>query len=151
MQSPLACLQVVGALIERDGRFMVTRRPASSTSWPGAWEFPGGKVEHGEDDASALYRELLEELGVKVRVDHLFFEVLGHDEGPRCLDLRIYCCDLGNQQPQTLGVDEIRWLKAEDLAALRFPSADRPAVAALIGRAENPRAAPTDTQDRITS
>jgi 8-oxo-dGTP diphosphatase len=140
----------VGALIERDGCFMITRRPATSRSWPGAWEFPGGKVEDGEDDASALRRELIEELGIEVEVEGLFMEVLDHDEGPRRLDLRIYHCQPGNEPAQTLGVDEIRWLRAEEMADLHFPTADRPVVAALIVHARDSRTAPAAEPGRIS-
>ncbi len=124
---------------------MVTRRPATSTSWPGAWEFPGGKVEAGEDDRSALARELVEELDIQVEVGDLFWEVLGHDEGRHRLDFRIYRCRLQAGTPKAIGVAEIRWVHAAELAAMEFPTADRPAVNALIeaaatsGRAPEPR------------
>jgi len=142
-------LRVVGALIERDGRFMITRRPESSTSWPGAWEFPGGKVEEGEDDGSALRRELVEELGIEVEVGDLFMEVLDHDEGPRRLDLRIYRCHTGTKPAQPLGVDEIRWMRAEEMADLHFPTADRPVVAALIADSEQTGSTSSATPGRI--
>lgn len=125
-------LRVVGALIQREHYFLVTRRPASSKSWPGAWEFPGGKVEPGEDDRTALRRELIEELGIEVEVGELFMEVLNHDEGPRILDLRIYHCLAGEEPARTLGVDEIRWLQAKEMTGLHFPTADRPVVEALL-------------------
>jgi len=134
--SPNSILRVVGALIERDGLVMVTRRPVASSSWPGAWEFPGGKVEEGEDDGAALARELHEELGVRVEVGELFHEVLNHSEGDRCLDFRIYRCEILDGQPSAIGVAEIRWLAAPQLAELEFPTADRPAVQALISEAE---------------
>ncbi len=148
MTTEARSLRVVGALIERDGYFLITRRPASG-SWPGAWEFPGGKVEDGEDDSCALRRELIEELGIEVEVGDLFMEVLDHDEGPRRLDLRIYRCKAGDEPAKTLGVDEIRWLRAEEMVDLPFPTADRPVVAALIDRARDSKTDPTATPGRI--
>ncbi len=127
---------------------MITRRPAGG-SWPGAWEFPGGKVEDGEDDRSALRRELIEELGIEVEVGELFMEVLDHDEGSRRLDLRIYHCRAGNEPAQTLGVEEIRWVRAEEMTDLPFPTADRPVVAALIERAGYSGTGPIATPGRI--
>ena len=144
-------LRVVGALIQRDQQFLITRRPADSNSWPGAWEFPGGKVEKGEDDRGALRRELIEELGIEVKVGELFIEVLNHDEGPRLLDLRIYHCRAGEEPARTLGVDEIRWLKAEEMAGLHFPTADRPVVKALLALALESRGALSARTSRITS
>jgi len=129
-------LRVVGALIERDGLYMVTRRPSSSSSWPGAWEFPGGKVEEGEQDKGALARELAEELEVEVTVGPVFHEVLGHRDGQRLLDFRVYRCQISAGEPATAGVDEIRWLRPQELALLEFPTADRPVVAAIIAAAE---------------
>ena len=56
----------VGVLVRADGAFLLTSRP-SGKPYAGYWEFPGGKVEAGEDLRSALVRELHEELGISVR------------------------------------------------------------------------------------
>ena len=56
---------VVAAIIERDGRFLVGRRPAHKRHG-GLWEFPGGKVDAGETVAEAARRELDEELTLSV-------------------------------------------------------------------------------------
>lgn len=58
---------VVAALIERDGRVLICQR-RSTDRYPLKWEFPGGKVEPGEDPPAALARELLEELAIQVVV-----------------------------------------------------------------------------------
>ena len=55
----------VGVLIDGDGRFLVTSRPAGKV-YAGHWEFPGGKVEAGESIEAALQRELHEELGIAI-------------------------------------------------------------------------------------
>ena len=55
----------VGVLIDRDGRFLLTSRPAGKV-YAGYWEFPGGKLEAGESVAQALRRELHEELGIDI-------------------------------------------------------------------------------------
>ncbi len=55
----------VGVLVDADGRFLLTSRPAGKV-YAGYWEFPGGKVEPGEDIAQALRRELHEELGITI-------------------------------------------------------------------------------------
>jgi len=140
----------VGALIEDGGRYMVCRRPASSNSWPGAWEFPGGKVEADEDDRAALARELDEELGIKVDVGALFHEVLGHNEGHRVLDFRVYRCAILGGVPRPLGVDEIRWVSADGLARMHFPTADRPAVRALLALSLRSAAGTAADPGRIT-
>lgn len=55
----------VGVLIRSDARFLLTTRPQGKV-YAGYWEFPGGKLEAGEDVASALRRELHEELGIHI-------------------------------------------------------------------------------------
>lgn len=55
----------VGVLIDRDGRFLLTSRPAGKV-YAGYWEFPGGKLETGETVEAALARELHEELGIAI-------------------------------------------------------------------------------------
>jgi 8-oxo-dGTP diphosphatase len=58
--------EVAAAVIERPGEFLLAQRPAGKP-YPGYWEFPGGKIEPGEDARAALVRELREELGIDVR------------------------------------------------------------------------------------
>ncbi|HZZ94799.1 MAG TPA: Nudix family hydrolase [Usitatibacter sp.] len=58
--------EVAAAVIERPGEFLLAQRPAGKP-YPGYWEFPGGKIEPGEDARAALVRELREELGIEVR------------------------------------------------------------------------------------
>ena len=55
----------MGVLLRADGRFLLTSRPAGKV-YAGYWEFPGGKLEAGEDVAQALRRELFEELGLQI-------------------------------------------------------------------------------------
>ena len=64
----------VGVLVRSDGAFLLTSRPAGKP-YAGYWEFPGGKLEAGEDVRAALVRELQEELGVRVVSAHAW-----HDE-----------------------------------------------------------------------
>ncbi len=61
----------VGVLIQDDGQFLLTSRPPGKV-YEGYWEFPGGKLEHGENVEQALRRELLEEIGVCVGAVHLW-------------------------------------------------------------------------------
>ena len=78
-------LRVVAALIRDRGQVLLTqRRPGRHLGL--SWEFPGGKVEAGEDDEQALRRELREELGVEVRIGTLCFETR-HNYGSREMHL----------------------------------------------------------------
>ena len=55
---------VVAAIIRKDGKFLIARRLDDGTPDALKWEFPGGKVEHGENPKTALLREIKEELGI---------------------------------------------------------------------------------------
>lgn len=67
----LPFLHVVAGLLAKDGKFFIAQRLASDSS-PGKWEFPGGKVEEGEEPKEALIREWKEELGVDIQILRLF-------------------------------------------------------------------------------
>jgi len=132
---------VVGALIERDGRVLVTRRPPGG-SHGGMWEFPGGKVRPGEDDRDALGREIREELGVTVRVGERFVRVL-HDYALFHIDFRVHRCDLEpGADPQMIEVVELRWIDPAAPPDLSFPAADVPVLERLRELAGAPTADP---------
>ena len=110
---------VVAAVIERGGRFLAARR-IGPAALAGRWEFPGGKVEPGEDDAQALRRECREELGVEIEV--------GEAVGPEytaaggALLVRTYLATLAAGEPSPIeGHDELRWLAAGDPQARELP------------------------------
>jgi len=103
---------VVGAALLRDGRVLASRR-TEPPHLAGLWEFPGGKVEDGENDAQALRRELREELRVEVSVGaRLGDDLLISDTAV----LRVYLCRLLSGEPAMLDHDEHRWLGVDELA-----------------------------------
>jgi 8-oxo-dGTP diphosphatase len=57
-----------GILRDADGRYLLLQRSLKSKGWPGHWEFPGGKVDPGEEVSSALKREFLEETGFEIEL-----------------------------------------------------------------------------------
>jgi mutator protein MutT len=125
------CIVVTAAVIDRDGRFLVTRRQ-EGVHLAGCWEFPGGKCEAGESLDACLARELREELDVEVQVGGEIFTTT-HDYADRRVELHFLRCDLhGNPQPQ-LG-QEMRWVRGEELAALEFPPADAELIRLLRER-----------------
>ncbi|MBB1199551.1 pyrimidine (deoxy)nucleoside triphosphate diphosphatase [Enterobacteriaceae bacterium 89] len=62
----LKTIDVVAAIIEKDGLILLAQRPVTADQ-AGMWEFPGGKVEAGETQPQALVRELREELGIETK------------------------------------------------------------------------------------
>jgi cob(I)alamin adenosyltransferase len=119
---------VTAAVVERDGRVLVTRR-LEGTHLAGLWEFPGGKCEAGESLPECLARELREELGVSAAIgDEMFRSVYRY--GEKSLELVFFDCSLEGDPRPLLG-QEIRWVAREHLHAIDFPPADAELVMRL--------------------
>jgi len=112
---------VVGAAIVRGGRVLAALRPATS-SLPG-WEFPGGKVESGEDPAAALAREIDEELGVEVTVGPFLPETVDLPDDWRLI---VAPASVVSGEPIPHEHDAIRWLPASELNTLTWLPGDLP-------------------------
>jgi mutator protein MutT len=112
---------VAAAVIERDGRFLLTRRQAG-VHLAGYWEFPGGKCEPGEPLPVCLARELREELGVEASVAEERFATK-HAYPDRTVELHFLSCDIHGEPRPLLG-QAMRWVARHELADLEFPSAD---------------------------
>jgi 8-oxo-dGTP diphosphatase len=112
---------VTAAVVEIEGRFLVTRRQ-KGVHLEGFWEFPGGKCDRDEALKDGLARELLEELDVASRIGEELLSVT-HTYPDRSVELHFFRCELLGEPRPVLGQD-MRWVHPEDLAALEFPPAD---------------------------
>ncbi len=119
---------VTAAVIERDGCFLVTRRP-EGTHLAGHWEFPGGKCEGRETPEACLERELREELDVVATVGAEMFRTAYEYPGRR-LDLRFFSCVL-HGVPRPVQGQQMQWVARASLQRLRFPPADTAFIALL--------------------
>lgn len=117
-------VRVVGAVIERRGAALMARRPPGRRH-AGLWEFPGGKVEPGEDDQTALARELLEEMAVASVVGELVAE--GGDDR---VVLACYRVELLGE-PVALFHDRLAWVPLGELRKLPTPPADQATILAI--------------------
>jgi len=126
--------EIVTAVIERDGRYLVGRRPHGGMLG-GLWEFPGGKVEKGEDHALALARECREELGVEVRVGGLV-ACVRHAYTHFRIVMSVYRCTITGGEPAALAHTELRWVAPADFDTLAFPKANHKFLPLLRGDAE---------------
>lgn len=123
---------VVGAaVIERGGRYLVTRR-LPGVHLAGQWEFPGGKCDPGESLDACIMRELREELNVEVSVGDELFSVT-HDYPDRRVELHFVRCVLNATPAPQLG-QEMRWVPRQELKALEFPPADAEVIRMLAGQ-----------------
>ena len=137
---------VVAAVIERDGLFLAARR-TEPEEFRGMWELPGGKVEPGEDDVTALVRECREELGVEIEV--------GGRVGPEYLTpngkmvVRTYRAVLISGEPAPIeDHDELCWLTAgtPEVRALTWLPGDYVVLDAL-----DAEAADADSDARVNA
>jgi 8-oxo-dGTP diphosphatase len=117
-------LLVVAAYIERRGRVLLSQRRADQ-SFPLAWEFPGGKVEPGEDLTSALVREIREELGCAIRVGEIV-DLVFHAYPEFDLIMPVYRARITAGVPQARQVAAIVWAPRRGLSKLTMPPADVP-------------------------
>jgi 8-oxo-dGTP diphosphatase len=124
-------IRVVGAMIEQDGRYLITQRSPKATL-PLLWEFPGGRVEPGETDQGALARELHEEMGIAVEVGDRAIHVEHAYEGYD-IDFCVYRCRLLSGPVRNLRVHAHRWVLPEELDRYEFPPADEKSIAKLLG------------------
>ncbi|MDB5706734.1 MAG: mutT [Sphingomonas bacterium] len=122
---------VAAALIDRDGRVLVQRRPAGKMM-AGLWEFPGGKIEPGETPEAALARELHEELAIQVDPARLVPAVFASEPlAGRHLLLLLYICREWSGTPRALHADALHWCPPAELRTLEMPPADLPLIGML--------------------
>lgn len=118
---------VVSAAVVIEGRSVLLTQRKSGTHLAGAWEFPGGKVEAGEDPRDALRRELREEIGIDATVgeivDVTFHRYADADKAVLLLFFETTRAP-GSPEPRPIDVAAVRWAAAEDLDDRAFPPAD---------------------------
>jgi mutator protein MutT len=120
---------VAAAVIDAAGRVLIAQRPAG-THLAGGWEFPGGKLEPGEERAAGLARELEEELGICIAVPRPLIR-MQHAYPSRLVLLDMWVVTRYTGEPKGLDGQALRWCAQEDLAAADLLPADQPIVAAL--------------------
>ncbi|HXG49916.1 MAG TPA: (deoxy)nucleoside triphosphate pyrophosphohydrolase [candidate division Zixibacteria bacterium] len=125
-------VRVVAGIIERDGRLLVCQRRADA-AFPLKWEFPGGKVEAGEDREEALRRELREELAIEAgRLSEFQRYEHRYANGTR-VDLSFYAVHDYTGEVQNRAFERIAWVERAGLSALDFLEGDRAVIEKLLG------------------
>lgn len=119
---------VTAAIVERDGAYLVTRRP-KGVHLEGLWEFPGGKCDADESLEACLAREIREELGCGIAVEREVFTTT-HAYPDRRVELHFFACSLLGEPHGLLG-QELRWVARSELRSLNLPPADAALIALL--------------------
>jgi mutator protein MutT len=120
---------VVAAVVERNGRFLVTRR-LDGTHLAGCWEFPGGKVHEGETHEAALAREIWEELNAGISNLRKIFHT-AHTYPERTVELHFFRGELMGDPEPMLG-QALRWIARDEFKSMDFPPADAELIDGLM-------------------
>jgi 8-oxo-dGTP diphosphatase len=124
-------IRVVAAVLERDGRYLITQRRATAVL-PLMWEFPGGRVEPGETDQAAVKRELLHRLGVQIEVGKLI-SFVSHPYENYVVDLFLYECTLVTETLEPRAVNAYKWVASSEFDQYPFTPADEASMNKLLG------------------
>lgn len=117
-------IPVTAAVMEREGRYLLARRRPGKTL-AGLWEFPGGKVEAGEDPAACLKREILEEMNLEIEVR----ELLGHTNHRYDfaeIHLIVYRASIMRGEMRLTDHDMAEWFMPSEMRTLNLAPADLP-------------------------
>jgi 8-oxo-dGTP diphosphatase len=120
---------VAAAVIDAAGRVLIAQRPTGK-HLAGGWEFPGGKLEPGEERLAGLARELREELGITIATPRPLMR-LRHAYPSREVLLDIWVVRRYSREPHGLDGQALRWCTQDELATAELLPADKPIVAAL--------------------
>jgi A/G-specific adenine glycosylase len=130
MRRPAAPLiTVTAAVIRREGKVLLTRRPANGLLG-GLWEFPGGKQEAGESLPECLRREIREELGVEIEVNAPL-GIYRHAYTHFKVKLHAFYCTLLHGEPHPHQADDLAWAALDELTSFPMGKIDRQIAADL--------------------
>ncbi|HEX8237338.1 MAG TPA: (deoxy)nucleoside triphosphate pyrophosphohydrolase [Abditibacteriaceae bacterium] len=118
------------ALVWRDSRVLVARRPSDAAHLPDVWEFPGGKCGDGETPRQAAIREAREELGTEVEVTSEHAPI-SHAYPTRRVTLHPFSCRIVSGEPQPRASDALRWLAPQEMNVQEFPVANKTLIEEL--------------------
>ncbi len=122
--------QVTAALLVRGDEILCCQR-TEYQALPLKWEFPGGKIEPGEDAPEALQRELNEELGIRAEIDRKVAQLQHHYANGNAVELHFFLVERYEGEMQNRIFREIRWVDRRELPKLDFLDADRKLVQQL--------------------
>ena len=132
---PIPHYTVAAAVIQKEGSLpgenvLLARRPSHGLLG-GLWEFPGGKLQDGEDLPACLKREICEELGVDISVGEPF-GIYRHAYTHFRVTLHAFLCTLSAGAPQALEASELRWVKPAELGTFPMGKIDRQIASRLV-------------------
>jgi len=122
--------RVVAALIVKDGKFLVCQRTRHQTM-PLKWEFPGGKIEEGEQPVDALRRELEEELGIDAKIGDEVTRMRHEYPNRSVVEVRFFVVREYAGELENRIFQDMRWAQPTELPSFDFLEADLALVSQL--------------------
>ena len=119
----------VGVIENNFGQILIAKRPESAHQG-GLWEFPGGKVDSGENCQQALFRELNEELAIQVENSEPLIQIR-HDYNDKSVLLDVHKVTCFSGEPKGNEGQPVRWVNPEFLSEYAFPAANQPIIQAV--------------------
>lgn len=119
--------RVVAAIMVKDGKILICQR-TKHQSMPLKWEFPGGKIEIGEQPRDALRRELEEELGINAEIGDEVSRIVHTYPNGGTVELRFYVVRAFAGALENRIFRDIQWVSPADLPGYDFLAADEPIV-----------------------
>lgn len=114
---------VVAALIEKDNKMLIAKRSTGDPNLIGYWEFPGGKVDEGEDELHAIEREIYEEFELRVETQEFIINNI-YEYPNRTVDLRLYKCIYKSGEFSLHAHSEYKWINKGDILSYELAPAD---------------------------
>lgn len=124
-------IPVVAALIRKGNLVLLGQRPPGHTL-AGEWEFPGGKIELGEQPQQALSRELQEELGIEAEIGPLRLST-SHTFGDRGILILFYEVRFFRGEIKKIHHSDLKWVHPEEIPKMNIPEANRRALDDILG------------------
>jgi 8-oxo-dGTP diphosphatase len=122
--------RVVAALIVQDGKILVCQRTRHQTM-PLKWEFPGGKIEEGEQPRDALHRELDEELGIDATIGDEIARIRHEYKSGNAVELRFFVVHEFRREIENRIFRDLKWVERTELPSFDFLEADLKLVSDL--------------------
>lgn len=135
-------IDVTAGVVWKGGEFLITRRRNDDPVIPGLWEFPGGKIEDGEEGVECLARELREELEIDVVAGEVFL-VSEHKYPSRTIRLHFFTAQYKGGEIKLNDHSEAKWITLDELDRYDFAPADIPVLNSLrtapLGKKKSPQ------------
>lgn len=124
-------IKVAAAVIQNDNNMILCALRSPIMSLSNLWEFPGGKLEEGENAQEALVREIEEELGCKIEAGEVIADI-HHEYEKVIVNLISIRAKIVDGEPVAKEHAELRWVPVSELESLEWAPADLPTLTALI-------------------